>query len=87
MIMTIDKSDVISVVARGTNGFNEMKEHLSPDQVAYGIFKVRALNNVGTIESVRERYVVITWVPSATPVFTRVKLSNQKTTFLKRIEP
>ena len=87
MIATYDGKDVSSatVQKQGTSGLDGLIKAFEPDIVQFAGLKCKAIDDRGSIKSIRNKFIFISWVgPNVKPML-RAKVSAHKVDFQQRI--
>ncbi|GAA6024175.1 hypothetical protein JCM8202_003523 [Rhodotorula sphaerocarpa] len=71
-----DKSDKLVLTETGTGGLDELKSKFKNDHASFAYIRVKYSNDA---ESVREKFVLITWIGPEVRVMRKAKLSVHAT--------
>ncbi|KAJ2354491.1 hypothetical protein IWW50_003685 [Coemansia erecta] len=74
------KSNALTVGHKGEGGIDQLKEHLSDEEAAFGYIRVTMSNDE---HSQRTKYVLISWIGSRVSYMRRARLSVQKSDVTK----
>ena len=74
---------VLEVKATGEDGFSGLKAALADNEVAFGAFLIKGIDDRGSTVSEREKYVAFTWIGESVGVMKKARVSVQKKDVLK----
>jgi hypothetical protein len=69
-----NQKDTLRLVGSGSGGMEELKQHLDPSQVLYGVFRVIGIDQ----DSRRTKYVFVTFIGSGLSPLKRARTSTHK---------
>lgn len=69
-----NQKDTLKLVASGSGGMNELKQHLDANQVLYGVFRVVGVDQ----DSRRTKFVFVTFIGSGLSPLKRARTSTHK---------
>jgi len=73
----------MTVASKGYGGLDEFKASLAEDQILFGGLRVKAIDDRGTVKSVRSKFIFVSWIgPRVKPV-ARAQVSTHKDAFEK----
>ncbi|KDQ07345.1 hypothetical protein BOTBODRAFT_192474 [Botryobasidium botryosum FD-172 SS1] len=67
-----DKIDTLTLVGTGSQGLEEMKNHVSDSEVMFGYARIVYSNDK---ESKREKFILVVWIGPSVKVMRRAKVS------------
>eukprot|EP00009_Paramoeba_aestuarina_P003525 CAMPEP_0201506306 /NCGR_PEP_ID=MMETSP0161_2-20130828/231_1 /ASSEMBLY_ACC=CAM_ASM_000251 /TAXON_ID=180227 /ORGANISM="Neoparamoeba aestuarina, Strain SoJaBio B1-5/56/2" /LENGTH=170 /DNA_ID=CAMNT_0047900359 /DNA_START=36 /DNA_END=548 /DNA_ORIENTATION=- len=74
---------VLQVKSTGEDGFSGLVNALSDDEVAFGAFLVKGIDDRGSTVSEREKYVAFSWIGESVSVMKKARVSVQKKEVLR----
>eukprot|EP00009_Paramoeba_aestuarina_P007699 CAMPEP_0201507750 /NCGR_PEP_ID=MMETSP0161_2-20130828/1321_1 /ASSEMBLY_ACC=CAM_ASM_000251 /TAXON_ID=180227 /ORGANISM="Neoparamoeba aestuarina, Strain SoJaBio B1-5/56/2" /LENGTH=170 /DNA_ID=CAMNT_0047902199 /DNA_START=67 /DNA_END=579 /DNA_ORIENTATION=+ len=74
---------VLQVKGTGEDGFSGLKDALDDNEVSFGAFLVKGIDDRGSTVSEREKYIAFSWIGENVSVMKKARVSVQKKDVLR----